>query len=358
MDLEQKAEKLIKEYNMIDCGDNVLVAFSGGGDSSALLFFLINYIDYLNGDKKDKKNKIFAAHMNHMIRGEDADNDEKFAVEICEKYNVKIFTEHKNIPEIAKESKKSIEEAARDERYDFFRRVTQSIGGNVKIATAHTASDNAETVIFNLSRGCGLNGLAGIAPVKKNIIRPFLSCSKEDILGYCEKNNISYVEDRTNSDENYTRNFIRHNIASRLKEKFNNLDENIFKTTEIIRDNSDFLDSCAGDMLKDCANKSNKSDGIDIDSLLTSHKALRCAVITKLYENAVFPDIKKLEFRHILYIEELLYNCATPRLRHPLSKGGFSEKSIDLPGFVTARIIKNRLVFEKAENKKTSRRRK
>ena len=343
MNLEQKANALIKEYNMIENGDKILVAFSGGSDSSALLFYLIKYLG------KDKKDRIFAAHMNHMIRGEEADNDEKFAVEICEKYSIKIFTEHKNIPEIAKTSKKSVEEAARDERYDFFRRVMQTIGGNVKVATAHTASDNTETVIFNLSRGCGLNGLAGIAPVNKNIIRPFLSCSKEDILEYCEKNNISYVEDTTNSDENYTRNFIRHSIISKLKEKFNNLDENIFKTTEIMRDSIDFLDSCVDNIIK------NEQRGIDVDLLLSQHKTLRRAVISRLYENSVYDNsgasgsprpTKKLEFKHVLYIEELLENSVGANSVRP--------RSIDLPGFVTAKISKSRLIFEKEKDKKTS----
>jgi tRNA(Ile)-lysidine synthase len=332
MNLEQKAEKLIREYNMfgLDSEDNILVAFSGGSDSSALLFFLIAYMG------KDKKDRIYAAHMNHKLRGQEADSDEKFAVETCGKYNVKIFTEQRDIPEIARISKKSVEEAARDERYDFLKKTADNIGGSVKIATAHTASDNTESVIFNLSRGCGIDGLRGIPPVNRNIIRPFLSCPKEYILEYCEKNNIDHVEDKTNSDEIYTRNFIRLNIASKLKEKFNNLDENIFKTTEIMRDASDFLNSVvnslAGDGVID----------ISLDALLSRHKTLRRAVISRLYENAVFPEIRKLEYKHVLYVEELLG-----------SSGGF-EKPIDLPGFVTAVITQNKLMFGKNENKKTS----
>ena len=346
MDLEQKAERLIKEYNMIDSGDNILVAFSGGSDSSAMLFFLTKYLD--------QKNMIYAAHMNHMIRNPDAYNDEKFAVETCLKYNVKIFTECRNIPEIAKISKKTIEEAARDERYDFLKKTAGMIGGNVKIVTAHTASDNTETVIFNLSRGCGLSGLSGIAPVNQNknmninIVRPFLSCSKHDILQYCETNHISYVEDATNFDENYTRNFIRHSIASKLKEKFGSVDENIFKTTEIMRDTVDFLNCCVDDITKNYANQSDGSNGIDVDFLLTRHKTLQRAVISKLYENAVAPDIKKLEYKHILYVEELL---KTSKI-----SGNF-DQSIDLPGLVTARVSKNKLIFKKIENKKTSRNR-
>ena len=327
-DLPQKAGKLIAEYSMVKSGDSVLVAFSGGSDSSALLFFLARHFD--------KKENIFAAHLNHMIRGAESERDEKFAVEVCEKYRIKIFSERRDIPSIAKNSKRNLEEAAREERYAFLRKVAASIGENVKIATAHTASDNAETVIFNLARGCGLDGLCGIAPVRENIIRPLLSCAKEDILRYCEKNDIAYVEDSTNSDENYARNFIRRNITSKLGEKFGRPDENIFKTSQTLRHLSDFIDSMAGDMASD-------PDGVDVGSLLASPKALQQAAIGKLYENAVFPERRKLEHRHIEYVGQLL------------SKKG---KSVDLPGLVSARVSKNRLSMEKISGKKTSRNRK
>ena len=319
MNLEQKAEKLIKEYKMTDNSDNIIVAFSGGSDSSALLFFLIKYLG---------RDKLYAAHMNHMIRGRDAYGDEDFAVKTCQNYGVKIFTERRNIPEIAKTSKKTTEEAARDARYDFLRRIAGELGGNTKIATAHTASDNTETVIFNMARGCGIDGLCGIAPVNGNIIRPLLSCGKDDILKYCEENNISYVEDITNQDDIYTRNFIRHNIAAKLKEKFESADGSIFKMTEIMRGNADFIDLCAANILKD---NYNVNAGIDTDYLISQHKALRYAVIMKIYENAVFPEVKKLEHKHVLYIDEMI--C----------KGGKSGSiNIDLPGFVKARILYNR----------------
>ncbi|MCL1792704.1 MAG: tRNA lysidine(34) synthetase TilS [Oscillospiraceae bacterium] len=327
-DLWQKAENLIEKYNMINSGDDVLVAFSGGSDSSALLFFLLEFLG--------KKNNIFAAHLNHMIRGAESGRDEKFAVETCEKYKIKIFAERRDIPKMAKDSKKGIEEAARDARYVFLREVAGSIGKKTKIATAHTASDNAETVIFNLARGCGLNGLSGIAPVRENIVRPLLSCSKGDILSYCRANKIPYVEDATNSDENYSRNFIRRNITSKLGEKFNRSDENIFKTSETLRDFADFMDSLANAAI-------GSSGCVEAGALMTRHKALQHSVIEKLYEKAVFPENKKLERRHIEYVAQLLAK---------------TEKSADLPGLVTAKISKNKLAMEKTIGKKTSRNRK
>ena len=326
--LGQKAKRLIDQYCMIENGDVVLAAFSGGSDSSALLYYLT--------ENFGGKNNICAAHLNHMIRGAEADGDEEFAVKICEKYGVAIFTERKNIPEIAKKTKKSIEEAARNERYAFFTRTAEKIGRRVKVATAHTASDNTESVLFNLSRGCGLEGLRGIMPVYKNIIRPLLLCSREDVLEYCEKYNIPYTEDKTNSDEIYTRNFIRRNITSKLKEKFNNLDENIFKTAEIARGAADFLNFCAESLIREY------SGALTPKTILSQHKSLRYAVIAKLYEKAVFPAEKKLEYRHVLSVEKLLENHGNLR------------KSIDLPGFITAEVSPEKLIFEKAEEKKTS----
>ncbi|MCL2773789.1 MAG: tRNA lysidine(34) synthetase TilS [Oscillospiraceae bacterium] len=315
--LEQKADKLIKEYNMIENGDNILVAFSGGSDSSALLFYLI---------ERFGKEKVCAAHMNHMIRGEEAYRDEEFAVEICGKYGVKVFTERQNVPDIAKKSKKSLEEAARDVRYDFLRRIAAELGENTKIATAHTASDNAETVIFNMARGCGINGLCGISPVNITangcIIRPFLSCDKRDILKYCEETNISYVEDNTNRDDNYTRNFIRHNISAKLREKFANADENIFKMTNIVRDVEDLINFEVESIM------ANHTGGMPVSGFIRRHKAIRCAVIMQMYENVC---AKKLEYRHVEYLDKLLQE-------NKLVK-------IDLPEFVKAQVINNKFSF-------------
>ena len=321
--LEQKAGKLIKQYKMIENHDNILVAFSGGSDSSALLFFLLKYCG---------RERIYAAHMNHMIRGQDAYGDEEFAVQACKKYGVKIFAERRDVPEIARKSKKTMEEAARDARYDFLSRIAKELGENTKIATAHTASDNTETVIFNMARGCGINGLRGIIPVNANIIRPLLSCDKDDILQYCGENNLSYVEDKTNREDYYTRNFIRHNVVSKLKEKFAKIDENIFKMTDIMRGNADFIDLCAENILKE---NYRVNDGIDISCLISQHKALRYAVILKIYENIA---LKKLEHRHVLYIDEII--C----------KGVNTD--IDLPGHVKARVLYNKFnIFTKIKNK-------
>jgi tRNA(Ile)-lysidine synthase len=271
LSLEQKAEKLIEKYNMIKTGDKILAGFSGGSVSSALLYFLI---------KKYGRENICAAHLNHEIRGGDAFADEKFAAEICGKLGIKIFIERINVPETAKKLKKSVEEAGREARYDFFRRVCGQIGGNIKIATAHTAPDNTESVLINLARGTGLGGLCGIAPFNNNIIRPLLLCGKQDILDYCRENNIDFIEDKSNADESYTRNFIRHSVASKLKEKYAALDGNIIKMSEIMRDTADFIDLQAENILKE-----HKTE-LPVRAYIAQHKAVRRAIIIKMCGNA------------------------------------------------------------------------
>ena len=271
MDFEQKAAKLIDVYKMTASGDKILAAFSGGSDSSALLHFLVKHYGREN---------IYAAHFNHAIRGNDADADEAFAIKTCEKYGIQIFTERKNVPELAAQIKKSIEEAARDLRYDFFSRICKEIQGNIKIATAHTASDNTESVLINLARGTGLGGLCGIAPISDNIIRPLLLCDKHDVLAYCAENDIDFVEDKSNADELYTRNFIRHSVTSKLKERYSALDSNIWRMSEIMRETADFMDSITEELLKDC------DGGLPVNIYIAQHKALRRAVIIKMCRNA------------------------------------------------------------------------
>ena len=295
MDFEQKVAKLIDAYKMISSEDKILAAFSGGSDSSALLHFLV---------KQYGRENIYAAHFNHKIRGNDADADEAFAVKTCEKYGVQIFTERKNVPELAMQMKKSIEEAARDLRYDFFSRVCERIQGNIKIATAHTASDNTESVLINLARGTGLGGLCGIAPIADNIIRPMLLCDKHDVLAYCYNNDIAFVEDMSNSDELYTRNFIRHSIASKLKERYAALDSNICRMSEIMRETADFMDSQAAELL-------DYEGGMLVDVYIMQHKALRRAVIIKMCKNA---GGRNPEFNIIEQLDELLLSGKLVRM--------------------------------------------
>lgn len=225
--------KAIKQFSLCDKGDTVTVALSGGADSIALLFVLLSLKDELGITIK-------AAHLNHMIRGEEAERDQRFVEEICKQNGVELFCEKIDVPTVAKQERISLELAARKVRYEFFERI--AIG---KVATAHTASDNLETVLYNLARGTSIKGLCGI-PAKRGIfIRPLLLCTREDVENYCKENNLSFVTDSTNLSNDYTRNKIRHNIIPKLKEINSAVENNVIKTAISLKEDNDFLENLA-----------------------------------------------------------------------------------------------------------------
>ena len=180
----------------------ILVAYSGGADSGALLNMVLSYA-------KGSGAPVYAAHINHGIRGAEADRDEEFCRKTAEKYGIEIFVLRADVPAIAKMRKKSVETAAREVRYEFFSKVM--LENNIPLlCVAHNADDNLETILFNISRGSGLSGVCGIPRTRKIrggiMIRPILEISKSDINSYCSENNIEYVTDSTNLDDDYTRN--------------------------------------------------------------------------------------------------------------------------------------------------------
>jgi tRNA(Ile)-lysidine synthase len=207
--LQNRLDALVLENQMQEMYSGAILGFSGGADSSALLHLL-----------KDKVQSLVCVHINHMIRGDEADRDENFAIEICQKYGVKLLTYKVDVPTLSKERKKGLEETAREVRYEIFNSLLEKNPEYKCIVTAHNLDDSLETVIFNFARGTGPKGLVGIEPRQGKLFRPLVTTSKKEILEYCEKNDIPYVTDSTNKDTAYTRNHIRHNIIPNL-EKIN-----------------------------------------------------------------------------------------------------------------------------------------
>ena len=191
----------------------ILVAFSGGADSSALLLMLCEY-------SKQSGARIYAAHVNHQLRGDEADRDEAFCRQTAESLGIELFVCRRDVKKYADESGKSIETAARDVRYEFFDKLMREHSIPL-LATAHNANDNLETMIFNMTRGCGLSGMCGIPETRPcaygTVIRPILSMSKADIINYCRANSLDFVTDSSNLSDDYTRNKIRHNIPQFIK---------------------------------------------------------------------------------------------------------------------------------------------
>ena len=223
----------------------VLLALSGGADSRALLELLYEYCQK-NGAP------LSVAHVNHMIRGADAERDRDFCRALAEKYSLPFYLLEADVPTLAKANRRGLEEEARAVRYDFFENVMRENGIPI-LATAHNATDNAETVIFNLSRGSGLRGLCGIPSSRPFgggiIVRPLLKMSKAKILSYCEKNRLEYVTDETNTDVAYSRNRIRNNILPELCEINENAIENISRACELIKGDEEFIGKCAKEFI-------------------------------------------------------------------------------------------------------------
>lgn len=206
MMLCEKVNAVLKKYAMLQKGEKLAVAFSGGADSVALLHFL-----------KNEGYEPSAIHINHGIRGEEADADEDFCRDFCEKNAIPFYSVHIDVPAAAKLNGEGIEETARKMRYAEIENVIAR-KKIVKVATAHHADDNMETLIFNITRGSSLKGAGGIPPVRGHYIRPLIECTREEVISYCNENSLNYVTDSTNLDTDYTRNFIRHKITPLIKQ--------------------------------------------------------------------------------------------------------------------------------------------
>lgn len=220
---------------MISYGDEVVVGLSGGADSVCLLLSL-------NELKSELGITVSALHVNHCLRGAESDRDEQFCIELCQKNGIPIITGRFDVLSRAKADKTSTELAARDIRYEFFKEHTQG----KKLATAHNANDNAETVIFNLTRGTGIKGISGIPPCRDNIIRPLIGTTREQIEEYLREKNQPFVTDSTNLTDDYTRNKIRHNVIPVLLSVNSSLFGTVNSNSENFRLDNSFIEEEAG----------------------------------------------------------------------------------------------------------------
>ena len=231
MELFREILNINKKYNLIENDDIIVVGFSGGPDSVFLVEMLKKLQHFFNF-------KIYLVHINHLLRGEDADADENFSFEYAKKNNLEIFIKRIPVKEIAKEVGKTLEEVGREERYKFFSEIYEKVGAN-KIATAHNRDDQIETFLFRLIRGTSLQGLEGIRIKNNNIIRPISEIHKKDILEYLNKNEIQYKIDKTNFENEFTRNSIRLDLIPFIEERYNiKFKDKIFSLIEEIRENN------------------------------------------------------------------------------------------------------------------------
>lgn len=225
---EQKVINFIDAHRLIDEGDKLLIALSGGPDSIFALHFFHKY-------KRRFKIEIGAVHLNHKLRGNESGKDEKFCEQLCDKLGIELITSQVDINKIKEKSKKSIEEIAREQRYKFFEYTASKLHSS-KIVTAHNQNDNTETVLLNLLKGTGIKGISGIPIKRGKIIRPLLALSKEEILDYLKQAKLKYRIDKSNQENDYQRNIIRNKILPIIISEINPaIHEAVFRTSKNLR---------------------------------------------------------------------------------------------------------------------------
>lgn len=306
-----KVRKAIEKFNMLDKTECVTVALSGGADSVALLYAL-KMLDY----------NIRALHVNHQLRGEESDRDEAFVRALCAKENIPLEVHRADVEGEAKKRSLGLEECGREIRYKLLKKSAEKHGG--KIATAHTLSDNTETVLLNMTRGCALAGVTGIPPVRDNIIRPLIFSSREDIEKFCKENGLEYVTDSSNLSDDYSRNRVRHHTVPSLKSVNPAFEQSVGRMTELLSEDEDYINSAVRE-----AQKLRRSSGYSLDDLKKLHKAILSRLIISEYRNA---SREMCSYLHVQRVSELI------------ERGHGRE---ELPNNIFAVIRKGVLIFEK-----------
>ena len=329
MNIVEKVRKTIIEYEMINKGDRVLVALSGGSDSVAMLHIL-------NSLKTSMGFSLYAAHINHNIRAE-AKRDEEFVKNLCEKLNIECFIKSEDVLGYAKHKGISTELAGREVRYSFFDYIKKEDGID-KIATAHNRNDSAESILLHLTRGCGIKGLSGIEPVLGGyIIRPIIEINKNEIEEFCEKNGYLFAVDKTNFETDYTRNKIRLLLMPLIEEQINpNFMTTITENSQIFAETADFIDSYSQKIY----NRICVDNKVQICELTKEESAIIRCILQKMYQDYT----KKTERLSVKYTDAIL----------DILKRGVTSKTVNLPLGISAVIEYGYIFFEKTQKEQTS----
>ena len=289
---------------MIEKGDRVVCGVSAGPDSVCLFCCLNELKDELGFD-------IAIVHVNHGIRGKEAERDEHFAMDLAAGFGIPAKTYRFDVPEIASEKRLTEEEAGRLVRKEAFRDYMEETGAS-KLALAHNANDVAETVIMNLARGTGLAGLCGILPVKDEIIRPLIFEKRCDIESYLKEKGIHYLTDSTNNEDEYTRNRIRHHVIPYLEENINRRTiDHISECAAIVSDAVRIIDSTARDLSARCIKKVSGGVLIENEVFEAENESIAAYVIRNALSQMT-PHLKDIGREHISYIIRL-YNMPSGR---------------------------------------------
>ncbi len=342
--LERRLLADLKKQEMLRPGDRVGVAVSGGADSVALLLLLL--------ELREKLGVVPSViHFNHKLRGKASDADEKFVAKLAAKHGLEFHNASVEVAEKARKERANIEDAARRARYDYFRSLAES-GVCKRIAVAHTADDQAETVLAHLLRGTGLAGLGGIHPVAGSLIRPLLRVRRTELRDFLHARKQTWREDATNQDTKKMRARIRKKLLPLLEKQFQReIVEHLATLAELAREDEAFLDAVAETRVRLVTQEQDNRARIGADDLLQGErkdlnaedtefaekkKALTTRMVRRIVER-VKPRAGQLGANHVEAVLEL-------------ARSGRSGSSISLPGGVELRKERDALVFQAIEN--------
>ncbi len=281
--IEQNVIKFIERHNLFFDVKKIIIALSGGADSVFALHFFYKF-------KKKYNIKILAVHVNHNLRGNESNKDEKYCKELCKSLNVDFYSASVDVKHFAKNKKLSIEEAARILRYNELEKIAEETNTDA-IITAHNINDNTETVLLNIVNGAGIDGIAGIPVKRGNIIRPFLSVSKDEIKNYLHTLKIKYREDSSNNNLDFQRNYFRKKIIPLIKKEINpSLEKVILSSSEVLRNQKRVLEYFIFSIINEIVVKDKTKVTVKTSKL-------------KNYPEAVFGEIFKYIFNELIKIE-------------------------------------------------------
>ncbi len=305
MQLQKRVIEVIKKYDLFSKNDRILLGISGGPDSVSLLSLIFNI-----NRTGNIYSELSIAHLNHLIRGKESEQDEQFVRGLAKRFNLSIVVERKDIKEIAQKRKLSLEETARDERYKFLETAAKKVGASV-IAVGHTADDNAETILHRIIRGAGILGLSGMRPKRRlnplsivTLVRPLLFSWRDDIIAYLKEMNLSYRCDSTNLEKDKFRNRIRMELIPLLEKDYNaKVKKSLIKLGEVATQNYDFLKS--------------QGEGLFEKIFLNGEGT------DKVFEDVTLdiPSLKKVP----TVLQQIIIREAMVRLGIPLKKFGYRQ---------------------------------
>jgi len=352
MELIHRVYNIIREYGLFRPGQTIIIGLSGGPDSVALTNLLYQINSWFKMDWR-----LVIAHLNHQMRGRKSDRDERFARKMAANLGIPIYVSHKNIIQLSKRYKQSLEETARYERYRFFEELArQTAKGRRKqitsVAVGHNLDDNAETVLFRIIRGTGLKGLRSIRPKRElfagskfHLVRPLAFTSRQEIISYLKSQKLPYCIDHTNQDKKMLRNRIRHELLPLLKQYNPAIGQHLVQLSETATAHYDYLDKTVQAkmprkqsslrLLRNARAHASLSS-LSIKMLKKEHPVIQTEMLTKILEN--IEGTKAVTYGHYRALLKLI-NSPKP--------GG----EVHLPDNIIARVKTGKLIIKRFNNR-------